>query len=133
MSINEREEYYFIKDELARGRVEICISGEYGAVCDDNFDDRDASVVCTELGFSQYGVFITEFVFFVSYLETYDVGALFLPTGSFDWELPIVISDVECEGNESSLLDCLVSLPPGECPSREGAAVVCQGRRWHPT
>ena len=65
MSINEREEYYFIKDELARGRVEICISEEYGAVCDDNFDDRDASVVCAELGFSQYGVFINEFLFHI--------------------------------------------------------------------
>ena len=51
----EIEHFYFIKDELARGRVEICINGSYGTLCGDNWNYEDASVVCSQLGFSRYG------------------------------------------------------------------------------
>ena len=43
------------KNGLRAGRVEMCWNGNFTAVCSEQWDNRDASVVCRQLGFSPYG------------------------------------------------------------------------------
>ena len=55
---DELSDNFFIKDELARGRVEVCVDGIWRAVCNsDSWNNEQASLTCTELNFSPYGEF----------------------------------------------------------------------------
>ncbi|ORU90487.1 MAG: hypothetical protein A6F71_05845 [Cycloclasticus sp. symbiont of Poecilosclerida sp. M] len=56
MGLADYDATYYDKDDLRVGRVEVCYDGRYGAVCEDEWEDKEASVVCRQLGFSRYGI-----------------------------------------------------------------------------
>ena len=45
------------------GRVEICLSNEWGTICDDTFSSVDAEVVCRQLGYLTTGLYLMMIVF----------------------------------------------------------------------
>ncbi|XP_052254999.1 coadhesin-like [Dreissena polymorpha] len=92
---------------LTSGRLEINIYGEWGTVCDDNFDTNAAQVACRMLGQSTSNALVIQ------------------PPAGLS-VMPILLDDVICNGRESSLLQC-THLPIGHnnCGHGEDVGVSC--------
>ena len=89
------------------GRVEINHEGRHGTVCNDGWDDKDAFVVCTMLGYKNGTA--------LHGIQNFGPGV-----GE------ILLDDVECKGNETNILDCKHSgLGISNCFHEEDAAVRC--------
>ncbi len=96
-------------DTRYQGRVEVCLHDNWGKVCDDEFERPDAMVVCAQLGYTSRGA-----VFATSNALHGSGEGLFL------------LDDVDCVGNETSLLQCRArDLAQHNCYSYEAAGVIC--------
>ncbi|XP_070557234.1 uncharacterized protein [Ptychodera flava] len=90
------------------GRVEVYMNEQWQRVCNTNWDNADAKVLCGELGFpSDHAKLLTD--------GDYTAG-----TG------PAYMNDVACTGSETSLLNCPFSGNPDV--SCQDATVECQQR-----
>ena len=119
--------YDLIKDQVSRGIVEVCVSGSYSRVCDDGWDNRDASVVCSQMGFSRYG----KSSFYLSLLLeliSMNTGAIAVDGSSFTGStLTPFISSVGCVGDEVDLFSCPLDSSVTVCVGEAKAGVACQG------
>ncbi|XP_071809919.1 scavenger receptor cysteine-rich domain-containing group B protein-like [Asterias amurensis] len=94
-------------DDASSGRVEIYHDDGWGAVCDTNWDFKDATTVCRQLGFLE--------------ASEAKIGSYFGAT-----ELPIVMDRVACKGTESYLSDCAFVCRDGNQTCNSTAGVVCK-------
>ncbi|XP_063060617.1 uncharacterized protein LOC134453799 [Engraulis encrasicolus] len=88
-----------------QGRVEVYLSGQWGTVCDDDWDINDAAVVCRQLGCG---------------------SAISAPEKAFYGEGSgaIWMDDVSCSGTERSLTSCTYK-SSHDCTHSEDAGVSC--------
>uniref|UniRef100_A0A663MYM0 Soluble scavenger receptor cysteine-rich domain-containing protein SSC5D n=1 Tax=Athene cunicularia TaxID=194338 RepID=A0A663MYM0_ATHCN len=91
------------------GRVEVLHQQQWGTVCDDSWDLKDAKVVCQQLG---CGTAVS-----VPHQAHFGPGSD-----------PIWLDDVECTGTETTFSQCgLRSWGLHNCNHEEDAGVVCSG------
>ncbi|XP_057358578.1 neurotrypsin isoform X4 [Manis pentadactyla] len=89
------------------GRVEVFINGQWGTICDDGWTDKDAAVICRQLGYK---------------------GPARARTMAYfgEGKGPIHVDNVKCAGNERSLADCIKKdIGRHNCRHSEDAGVIC--------
>lgn len=93
------------------GRVEVFLAGpnEWGTICDDYWDDRDATVVCRQLGFAT---------------------GIAKKQGNFGrGSGPIWLDNMDCTGKEERIQECKHNgFNIQNCHHGEDSGVVCKGK-----
>ena len=122
------------EDSASAGRVEVCFSNVYGSVCNDRWDERDASVVCRQLGIGRSCTLCTSHASYVIYnfvLDNNNVIAIRDGQLFGNNSLPIFLDDVVCRGSETNLLQCSHGgIHQHNCDLSDVAGVICGGRTW---
>ncbi len=70
------------------GRVEVLHDGYWGLVCADDWDRKDANVICGQLGYPTGNIFSD--------------ASLYRPKHP----MPLWLSNINCTGMETNLNDC---------------------------
>ncbi|XP_038068884.1 deleted in malignant brain tumors 1 protein-like [Patiria miniata] len=89
------------------GRVEIYRGGSWGTICDSNWNETDAGIVCRQLGFSDA-------------LEAKSAAHFGQGSG------PVHMDGVACEGSEEKITDCpSYCWEETSCSHSHDAGVIC--------
>ena len=93
------------------GRLEVYYRGQWGTVCDDNWDRRDAAVACRELGYASVGTESTSGI---------PVGASSQLT---------ILDMLDCTGSETRLSNCPHNgFGNEDCDHREDVKLACSAQ-----
>ena len=124
-------------NSTSAGLVEICFGDVYGSVCSNLWDERDASVVCRQLGsgedrlcdwpYSNTGVLCT-LTLLSSYIDTNNIVAIQDGQLFGNNSLSVSLDNFMCLGSESKLLQCSHGdIHQYNCDSSNVAGVICGG------
>ncbi|XP_030000092.1 scavenger receptor cysteine-rich type 1 protein M130-like [Sphaeramia orbicularis] len=95
---------------LCSGRLEVRSNQSWTSMCEEGLDLNDTQVVCRELGCGAPGLL---------------QGGLY-----GEGEAPVWTSELQCEGNESAVLDCRRSSSTGKtCSPATAAGLTCTGTK----
>lgn len=86
----------------SKGRVQIMFNGEWGRVCNSSWGDKEAGVLCRQLGYID-GISST--------FTNRSKGHVWM-------------NYIECDGHEKSILECSNTWTPGSA-NCDDAGVVC--------
>ncbi|XP_066252943.1 lysyl oxidase homolog 2 [Euwallacea similis] len=90
------------------GNVEILYKGKWGAVCDDEWDLAEASVVCKQLGYHSQNITPTSNSYFAKSKRKF------------------LMDNVFCDGSETELAECRFNgWGKSDCKDSEAAGVIC--------
>ena len=91
------------------GRVEVCLGGKWGTVCDHEWDHQDCQTICKQLGFPYEGAEAKYDAYF----------------GQGDAH--IAVSEVHCDTTAEQFSDCLYSTGTDvSCSHADDASCLCQ-------
>ena len=96
-----------VKDIAYAGRVEVFYGGKWGKICRNEWNIKNAKVVCKQLGFKS-------------------ALAEFIGMDTKDENVSIAMSNVACTGKESVLASCKRLDQKHECVDNIGAQALCE-------
>ena len=96
-----------VKDIAYAGRVEVFYGGKWGKICRNEWNIKNAKVVCKQLGFKS-------------------ALAEFITVDTKDENVSIAMSNVACTGQESVLASCKRLDQKHKCVDNIGAQALCE-------
>ncbi|PIK61643.1 putative scavenger receptor cysteine-rich domain-containing group B protein [Apostichopus japonicus] len=102
------------------GRIEIYHNGEWGTICDDDWDEDDAHVACRQLGYPTVEAMVV-----APTMVTDMASAYYGESMARSWSY--LLDDVRCDGSEYMLTQCGHNgWYQHNCGHGEDAWVTCQ-------
>ncbi|KAJ8312947.1 hypothetical protein KUTeg_010320 [Tegillarca granosa] len=90
-----------------RGRVEVHFMDIWGTICNNGWNDNDASLVCRKLGFINGGIAVS--------------GASYGPGSGIIW-----LENVDCSSEDTNITDCQhAGWGNTDCDHSQDAGVIC--------
>ena len=109
------------------GRVEVCLEGQWGTVCDDYWGSNDARVACRQLGYPSTSNYKPKQNVITHYVFDLTLDALSFSNANFGQGTGAIhLDNVQCSGSEASLLQCPHS-SIDNCGHSEDAGLRCLG------